>query len=169
MRNLLRERSAVVLAAAVLPIPIGVGPRFHPAPGVHGACVAASLAAGSRVHLELFAARRVVIVPAGIGLRGRKVRFGRVVAARCRARVWTTDPTGVVRFTGSATLGDVFDVWGRTLQSEQLLSFHGRVRLYRNGARALRDVRGERLRDGDELVLEVGPYVPPHRSFRFPP
>jgi hypothetical protein len=24
------------------------------------------------------------------------------------------------------------------------------------------------LRDGDELVLEVGGYVPPHRSYRFP-
>jgi hypothetical protein len=24
------------------------------------------------------------------------------------------------------------------------------------------------LRDGDEVVLEAGGYVPPHRSYRFP-
>lgn len=159
-------RLAVI--AAVVPIPIGVGPRYHPPPGAHGACTVARLDSGSRVHLELFAARRVVIVPAAIGLRGARIRFARVVAARCRARIWTSDPSGIVRFTGAATLADVFDVWGQHLEPQQLLTFRGRARLYRNGVRLPGDVRRYRLRNGDELVLEVGGYVAPHRTFRFP-
>jgi len=120
------------------------------------------------VHIELFAGRRVVIVPAAIGLRGTRLSFGRVTAARCRARIWTTDPTGVVRFDGAATLRDLFRVWGKPLRPARLLSFRGRVRLYRNGARVRGDPRRLLLRDRDELVLEVGGYVTPHRRYRFP-
>jgi hypothetical protein len=49
----------------------------------------------------------------------------------------------------------------------RLVSFHGRVRLYRNGARVPGDPWRLVLRDRDELVLEVGAYVPPHRRYRF--
>lgn len=158
----------LLTVAALLPIPVGVGVRYHPPAATHGACRAESLVAGHRVHLELFALRRVVIVPAGIGVRGARLRFGRVIAARCHAPVWTTDPSGVVRFTGRARLGDVFRVWGQRLAAGRLLRFRGRVRLYRDGQRAPGDPRRVVLHDGDELVLEVGGYVPPHRSFRFP-
>jgi len=158
----------LAVAASVLPVPIGVGPHYHPAAGVHRACRAGSLAAGSRMHLELFARRRVVVVPTAIGVRGAQIRFGRVVAARCRTRIWTTDPSGVVRYTGTASLGDVFRTWGEPLGRDRLLGFGGRVRVYRNGDRVAGAPGGLRLRDGDEVVLEVGGYVPPHRGFRFP-
>jgi hypothetical protein len=161
--------SWLVLTAGLLPIPIGMGPRYHPPPGVHGVCVRASLHAGARVHLELFARRRVIIVPAAIGLRDARFRFGRAVAARCRARLWTSDPTGVVRFDGPAGLSEVFRVCGEPLARTRLLSFRGRVRLYRNGVAVPADPRKLRLRNHDELVLQVGGYVPPHRSYRFPP
>jgi hypothetical protein len=158
----------LAVAAALLPIPIGVGPRYHPEPGAHGACVRAPLHAGRRVHVELFAAGRVVIAPAAIGLRDARLRLGRVTAARCRVRIWTTDPTGVVQFLGPSTVRDFFRVWGQSLRPARLLSFRGRVRLYRNGIRVPGDPRRLVLRDGDELVLEIGPYVTPHRSYRFP-
>jgi hypothetical protein len=158
----------LVVAATLLPIPIGVGPRYHPGPGAHGICRPGPLTAGSRVHLELFARRRVVIVPAAIGVRGPRLRFGRVVSARCVVRLWTTDPTGVVHFTGSVRLGDLFDVWGRSLARTRMLSFGGGVRVYLNGRRVAVDPRRLVLRDRDEIVLEVGAYVPPHRSYRFP-
>jgi hypothetical protein len=92
-----------------------------------------------------------------------------VAGATCRARTWTTDPSGVVAFDRGATLADVFAVWGRPLAPLLLVSFHGGVRAYRNGARLHVDPRRVVLRDGDELVLEVGPYVPPHRAYSFPP
>jgi hypothetical protein len=165
----MRLVTVVIAALAVQPIPIGVGPRYHPAAGAHGPCRAGSLRGPTRVHLEIFAGGRVVIVPAGIGVRGARLGYGAVVAARCHGALWTLEPTGVVEVRGRRTLGDLFAVWGRVLRPTRLLGFRGRVRLYRNGARLDGDVRRAVLRNGDELVLEVGRYVTPHRSFRFPP
>jgi hypothetical protein len=120
------------------------------------------------MHLELFANGRVVIVPAALGLRGARLTLGRVNTARCRARVWSLDPTGVVHFAGRTALGDVFAVWGRRLAPAHLLTFGGAVRLYVNGV-LRRGAPGTLvLHDRDQVVLEVGAYIPPHRSYRFP-
>ena len=166
--------AAAALAAAPVPTPIGVGPRYHPpargpAPATV-ACRQAPLRRGLRVHLELFARRRVVIVPAGIGLRAPAVRLGSVVEARCRAGVWTVDPTGVVWLDHTGVrLGTVFSVWGEPLSPTRLAGFRGAVSVFVNGARRDVDPRRLVLHDGDEIVLELGGYVPPHASFRFPP
>jgi hypothetical protein len=160
---------AVAMLLALVPTPIGVGPPFHPLPAVYGPCRAAAIDRGPRVHLELFAAGRVVIVPAAIGLRGLQLTHGRVTRARCRAKLWTTDPTGVVGFEPGSTVGDLFGVWGRRVGADRLLGFTGAVRVYVNGVREKVDPRAVRLRDGAELVLELGPFIPPHRSYRFPP
>jgi hypothetical protein len=124
---------------------------------MHAPCIQAG-APTQRAHLELFAGRRVVIVPARIGVR----------SATCHARLWTLDPTGVVGFRARATLGDLFAVWGRRLSPARLLTFRGRVRLYVDGVRRRGDPRTLVLRDGAEIVLEVGGYVPPHRFYVFP-
>jgi hypothetical protein len=121
------------------------------------------------VHVELFAQRRVVIVPTAIGLGRTHRRLGRVVSARCRAHVWTLDPSGIVDYEGRMTLGRVFRVWGQPLGPRRLLSFRGPVSLYVDGARRRGNPRSLRLKPGAEIVLEVGGYVPPHRSFLFPP
>jgi hypothetical protein len=160
---------ALATALALVPTPIGVGPRYHPPPAAHGACIAAPLDGGRRVHLELFAGGRVVIVPAALGVRGAHVALGRVTGARCHAHAWTTDPTGVVSFDRDTTLARVFAIWGRALSPARLLDFSGSVRVYVDGVRRAIDPRRLRLRDGDEIVLEVGPFVPPHRGYRFPP
>jgi hypothetical protein len=130
---------------------------YHPRPAVHSACVQAPLRTGARFHLELFANRRVAIVPARVG-----------VGSHCRARLWTLDPTGVVHFERWATLGDLFGVWGQALSRTRLLGFRGAVRAYVNGAAWSGNPRRLPSRDGDEVVLEVGGFVPPHRSYRFP-
>src|SRR5438093_1587399 len=82
--------------------PIGWAPAYHPpprgplAPATRFPCVRTSLTAGFRVHVELFASRRVVIVPAGIGVEGvRAASFGRIASAGCHRALWTLDPTGV--------------------------------------------------------------------------
>ena len=125
---------------------------------MHEPCAQAD-APAQRAHLELFANRRVVIVPARIGVR----------SATCRARLWTLDPTGIVGFERPATLGELFAVWGRQLSATRLLTFRGRVRLYVDGVRRRVDPRTLVLRDGAEIVLEVGGFVPPHRFYVFPP
>jgi hypothetical protein len=179
VRTVLNVRLGACCAAAVaalgglVPTPVGAGPRYRPSargPGAHGLlCRIAPLHAGTRVHLELFAEQRVVIVPAAIGLVHPQLRLGRVVSASCHASAWTLDPSGVVRFEAGAELRDVFAVWGRRLGPRRLLTFPGTVRVYVNGRVRLGDPRTLRLHNRDEIVLEVGGYVLPHRSFRFPP
>jgi hypothetical protein len=141
-----------------VPTPIGVGPRFQPPPAMHAQCARGG-GAPKRMHLELFAAGRVIIVPAHLGVR----------SARCRAHEWTADPTGVVHFDRPATLGDLFAVWGEPLGPRRLLSFAGAVSVYRDGLRVRGDPRSLPLRAGDEVVVETGPFIPPHRSYLFPP
>jgi hypothetical protein len=129
-----------------IPTPIGVGPRYHP-PAPHVRCVGTIPA--QRIHLELFAHGRVILIPAAIGC-------------------WTRDPTGVVHYGRGSTLGRFFRAWRQRLGPARLLTFAGAVRIYRNGRRVHVDPRTLALRNRDELVLEVGPYIPPHRSYLFP-
>jgi len=151
----------------VYPWPIGVGPRYHPAaanPAVRaGKPVSGMTCANGRrfaVHLELFAGRKVIIVPPRIG----------VARSGCRYPLSTDTPTGVVEVRAAAryTLGDFFRIWGRTLASTRLLSFRGRVSVYVNGRRRTGKPGTLPLHRHDEIVVEVGPYVAPHTSYLFP-
>jgi hypothetical protein len=109
-----------VIAAAgpVHPWPIGVGPRYQPVAAnstvLAGRPVGALRCGSGRtfdVHLELFANRRVVIVPPGIG----------VARSGCTYPLATSEPTGVVHVRGARTLGDLFRVWGRRIGPHRLL------------------------------------------------
>src|SRR6478735_8158094 len=63
---------------AVTPTPVGAGPEYRPRPAVVAPCAPAAIRTGSRAHIELFANGRVVVIPAGIGLRGTRTTAGRV-------------------------------------------------------------------------------------------
>ena len=177
-------RVAATVDTPPVPTPIGVGPLYHP--GASRAAVAAGRPVGALacspassvrvgVHLELFGRGRVVIVPAGIGVAPPLRRFGpSVVAGRCSYPARTREPTGVIEVVRAArlTLGDLFAVWGRALTVRRLLGFRAapgeRVRAYVNGRRWPGDPRSIPLRRHDEIVLELGTYIPPHPSYRFP-
>lgn len=155
--------------------PIGVGPRFRPpaAGPVPGRCRPA-LGRAVAVHVELFAADRVVIVPAGIGTRPpRTVQAGRITRARCYGDLVTLEPTGIVLIrTGHAvTLAELFRAWGQPLSSRRLGPFAapGGVSVYVGGRAWSGPPGAVPLTPHAEIVLEVGPHVPPHRSFTFPP
>jgi hypothetical protein len=157
--------------------PIGHGPAFHPpaAGPVPGPC-RRDLGRRSGVHVELFAAGRVVLVAAGIGVRPpiRQVE-GRIAGARCFGALATLEPTGVVlvRPVSRLTLSDLFRAWKQPLSAHRLASFRAgpgaRVRLFVDGRRRSGAPGAVWLRPHAEIVLEVGPYVPPHVSYRFPP
>lgn len=124
------------------------------------------------VHLELFARGLVVLFPAGIGTRPPRERVaGRIARAACFGPLVTIDPTGLVllRPGTRSTVGDVFAAWGRPLRPGRTLSFAGRLRAWVNGRRRPGPPGAIPLRRHDEIVLEVGPYVPPHRRYEFPP
>jgi hypothetical protein len=145
------------------PWPIGPGPRYHPPAALRAGEPVAGMRCGNgrrfSVHVELFAHRRVVIVPPGIG-----------VARGCSYPVRTTQPTGVVEVARGPrrTLGDLFAVWGRRLGPRRLLSFPGRVSVFVGGRRRPGDPRTVPLTPHAEIVVEVGGYVAPHPSYVFP-
>ena len=162
---------------AAIPLSIGHGPRFLP-PAIGGRTAPARTACGARprvthaAHVELFAAGHVVQVPAGIGIgppverRGAYVRTG-----RCWHELYTTEPTGLIEIASGTvpTLGTLFDVWRQPLSANRLVGFRGRARGYVDGRRWRGDPRAIPLRRHAQIVVEVGPYVPPHPSYQFPP
>jgi hypothetical protein len=157
--------------------PIGAGPRFHPqvTGQVSGRC-AAALGPRDGVHVEVFAADRVVLLPAGIGTKPPVATLdGRIIRATCYAGLVTLDPTGVVleRHGAALTLGTLFRSWGEPLSPTRVASFSAqagtRVAVFIDG-RPWRGVPSAvPLRRHAEIVLEVGPHVPPHSSYAFPP
>jgi len=125
-----------------------------------------------RVHLELFARKLVLLVPAGVGV-APPVRkdHGRVTEARCLYPLRTREPTGVIEVAsaGAPRLGDVFRVWGQPLTPRRIAGFTRQpVLAFVNGKRYSGDPRSIPLRRHDEIVLEIGGYVPPHTSYLFP-
>jgi hypothetical protein len=177
---------AAVLVAfgdpSVKPRPIGVGPRYHPpaatARVLHGRPVAGMQCARSRtsrygVHIEVFAHRKVVIVPAGIGVaRPFATSFGAVVPRGCSYAARTLLPTGVVeiRTRSAVTLGDLFAIWGQPLGTHRLVGFRSErpVLTFVGGRRWLGDARAIPLKRHAQVVLEIGGYVSPHARFLFP-
>lgn len=165
---------ALALAALVLggdpsihPWPIGPGPRYRPpAPRLDGRPVGGlrCSAAGPTfpVHVELFANRRVVIIPAGIGK-----------TKTCAYPMRTRSPIGVVDVARSArlTIGDLFRLWGQPLTRHRFASFRSAapVRAYVAGKRIAGDAARVPLTSRAEIVIELGAFVPPHRTFVFPP
>jgi hypothetical protein len=157
--------------------PIGTGPRFTlPASGpVAGACQR-SLGPRVGVHVEVFAANRVLLLPAGIGVLPPWTRLdGRIVSARCYGALVTLDPTGLVLVRPGAglTLADLFRSWGEPLSPTRLTSFSApagtQVTVFVDGRRWNAGPASVPLTRHAEIVLEVGPPVPPHSSYAFPP
>lgn len=156
--------------------PIGAGPRFHPpASGpVSGPCKP-GLGQRDGVHVEVFAANRVLLIPAGIGtMPPRSLLDGRITRAACYGQLVTLDPTGVVLVRPGAqpTLGTLFRSWGQPISTTRLASFSApaatRVTVYVDGRPWPGPPATVPLTRHAEIVLEVGPYVPPHSSYTFP-
>ena len=128
------------------------------------------------MHVEVFAANRVVLIPAGIGTRRpRSFSSGRISSAGCYGELVTLEPPGVVLVRRGARLllEDLFRSWGEPLSLRRLASFIApqpdRVRVYVDGRRWRGPVARVPLRAHSEIVLEIGPYVPPHAAYTFPP
>jgi hypothetical protein len=157
--------------------PVGVGASFHPpASGpVAGACTS-SLGPRDGVHVEVFAVNRVLLLPAGIGVRAPLASLdGRITRARCYGALVTLDPTGVVlvRPGAALTLGALFRSWGVPLSRTRLASFTApagtAVTVFVDGRPWPGPAAAVPLTQHAEIVLEVGPHVPPHSSYAFPP
>ena len=157
--------------------PIGAGPDFQPpATGpVTGPCLPA-LGPRDGVHVEVFAANRVVLLAAGIGVRSPRTSVtGRITHASCYGALVTLDPTGLVLVRPGAVLtaAALFRSWGQPLSATRLASFRAaagtRVAVFVDGRPWPGAPGAVPLTRHAEIVLEVGPHVPPHSSYAFPP
>lgn len=157
--------------------PVGVGPGFRlPVTGLATGPCERSLGPRTGVHVEVFAGNRVVLLPAGIGTRPpRALLDGRVTRAGCYGALVTLDPTGLVLIRSGTrlTVGALFRSWGQPLSPTRLASFPASegtsVTAFVDG-RPWPGPPGEiPLTAHAEIVLEVGPHVPPHSSYVFPP
>jgi len=164
---------AAVAAAIASSRPIGRGPRFQPpTPDRPVAGCAGRLGARHGAHVELYAADQVVLFSAGIGTEPpRRSLGGRILRARCYGPVVTLEPTGLVlvRPGARARLGDLFAAWGKPLTRRRAADFTGPVRAFVGGRRWRGDPAAIPLARHAVIVLEIGPYVPPHRHYAFPP
>ncbi len=156
--------------------PIGNGLRFRPpVSGLPAAPCHARIGPRAGVHVEVFAANRVMLLPAGIGAsRPLGYSAGRITRARCFGALVTIDPTGLVLVRRGAhlPLSELFRSWGQPLSSTRVASFRAprgeHVAVFVGGRRWHGDPRRVPLTAHAEIVLEVGPHVPPHSSYEFP-
>jgi hypothetical protein len=167
--------------ASIVATPIGTGKAFRPAPlsaGARDAQPVAGLRCGAvtgrrfGAHIELFARGRVVVVPAGIGIAPPHRRDGAYVdGGRCHYPLRTREPTGVIEIEHGtrASVGDLFDLWGQPLSRRRLAGFSGDVRAAVGGREWRGDPRAIPLTPHAQIVLQVGPRIAPHPSYRFPP
>ena len=167
---------------SVQPLPIGATPGYILPAATPAAlegrrigrfrCKRASSRSRFGAHIELFAHRQVVIVPAGIGVaKPFRRRFGRIVPQGCSYPLRTLEPTGVVEVLSGQKLlvRDLFALWGQPLGRKRLAGFRSRRTL-------LAFVGGKRWRGNPgaipltrhaQIVLEIGGYVSPHPSYLF--
>jgi hypothetical protein len=163
-------RRLLLLAAlppSVHPWPVGPPPKYTPparTAAVRAGSPIGELRCGDtgksfRIHLEVFVARKVVIVPARIG----------VSDTSCRYPLSTDGPDGVVRVAPGLRLGDLFRVWGQQLGPNRVVSFTSAapLRAYVGGKLVHGAAADIPLTRHAQIVLELGGYVPPHPSFLF--
>ena len=171
--------------------PLGVGPTAAYVPPARGAAASGGARIGGLVcrgagggehrvgaHVELFAHRRVVVVPAGIGMAPPLRAHGAYVrSARCSYAVRTREPTGLLELDLSTaprpiTVGDLFAIWGQPLSGTRLAGFRAPpgtgVAAYLDGRPWRGDPRAMPLRRHAVIVLEIAGHVPPHTGYRFP-
>lgn len=167
----------------VVPVGVGAGAAYRPPPlspdvrrarpvGRMRCSRAPARRAGA--HVELIVNRRVVLLPAGVGVAPPQRRRGAyVLSGRCSYPLRTLEPTGVVEIAavkgGPPNLGELFALWGQPLGPRGLAGFSGPVATWVNGRPHRSGPRSVVLSRHAVIVLEVGRRIPPHASYSFPP
>ena len=174
-----RAVARAALPASYVPLPFGRGVAFRPpslgAAAARGRPIAGMVCGGDAVarygvHLELFDRRRVVSIPAGIGVAPPRVRSGAYVrGGRCSYPLRTVESTGVIEVAAGSVcrLGDFFAVWGQPLARGRVLSFRGPLAAFVDGRAWRGDPRAIPLTRHAQIVIEVAGAVVPHSVYRF--
>ena len=113
------------------------------------------------LHLSLWVDGEQIAIPAGVGFKDPVEENGIVVDGVCLYELHTHDASGIVHVEApeprTYTLGQLFRVWGRPLEPNNVAGFAGPVSVYVNGARSEGDPRGIVFADHQQIALVVGP------------
>ncbi len=121
-------------------------------------------------HLAIIDKGKQLQVPQYIG-------FAPSATGGCLYWIHTHDASGIIHLEapditppqgGRYTLGMLFDIWGQPLQRDDVAGITGDVTAYVNGAKYDGDLSAIPLGAHQQIVLEVGPPVPPP-NYAFPP
>jgi hypothetical protein len=108
-------------------------------------------------HLALFANGRQRAIPRSIGIPAR--------TPPCIYWLHTHDASGVLHIEASKhktlTLGDFFKLWGEPLSRTQVGPYRGAVTVFVDGKRWPGDPNAVKLKNLEQIVLEVGREVAP--------
>jgi len=111
-------------------------------------------------HLTIIANGQPVTVPSQIGIPGS-----------CFYWLHTHDTTGAIHIEAPSpqtyTLGQLFDIWGQPLTSDNVAGNRGNVTSFVDRAQLTGDPRTIALKDHASIVLEVGTPVPPPANYDF--
>lgn len=111
-------------------------------------------------HLSLFVEGERIAVPAAVGIVDPVIADGFVETGSCLYWMHTHDATGLVHLepptADDYTLGQLFDVWGRTLSSDDVAGFGGELSVFVDGVRYAGDVREIVFASGRHISLQVG-------------
>lgn len=124
-------------------------------------------------HLSLFVEGERMAVPPAVGIVDPTIVDGFVEGGSCLYWMHVHDGTGLVHLeppvAGEYTLGQLFDVWGRTLTSDEVAGFSGEVSVFVDGQRFEEDVRDIVFTSGLHISLQVGRPLAPPPMYRFQP
>jgi len=152
-------RSGMTLGRAVFPI--GNTPEGGQGQTIDG--VPCNLGAEDyhiHLHLSLWVDGEQIAIPAGVGFKDPIEENGIVVDGVCLYELHTHDASGIIHVEApeprTYTLGQLFRVWGRPLETGGVAGFAGPVAVYVDGARYEGDPRGIVFADHQQIALVVG-------------
>ena len=135
-------------------------------------CKIETIAYHAHPHLSLFYQGTRIAIPAGIGMMNPVMEDG-LAAGSCYYWIHTHDATGIIHVEPPEasmvlTLGQLFDIWGQPLSSENVAGFRGSVIVYVDGERFRGDLRTIEFVAHRHIAIYVGTPLPPIPSYRFP-
>jgi hypothetical protein len=142
------------------------GGHGQPVDGIEGSS-REMLAVHIHAHLSLFYKGEQIAIPYGIGIvKPFNVDRGFVGIGRGIYWLHTHDATGIIHVESPDsriyTLGQFFDIWGRTLSAREVAGLQGPVRAFVDGTPHAGDPRAIVLGPHTQITLEVGtPIVAP--------
>lgn len=167
----IRLRSGMTLGRAVFPIGNtqdgGQGQTIDGVP-----CNLGDETYHIHLHLSLWVNGEQIAIPAGLGFKDPIEQNGIVVDGICLYELHTHDASGILHVEApeprAYTLGQVFRVWGRPLESDNVAGFAGPVTVYVNGAPFDGDPRALVLAAHQQIALVVGAPPPALPVYAFP-